>query len=1018
MPVTGGSPRRLTFHPGRDIPLGWTPDGREVLFRSQRDNPLGRWELFRVPVVGGAAEREPFGECSLASIDPASGRLAFTRWSNESWNWRGYRGGTAPDIWIASPDRRSFTQLTRSDCNELFPVWSNGRVVYISDEDGRATIVSDRPEGGDRRVLLPAAPAGDPSAFDVRRLSADAKAGSTMVIFSQGCEARRLDTATGAIETLELRWVGDRLDERARLVDPMAALSAISLSPDGSLAAIEARGEIVLMPTIEPKVGSMQRWRQIPSRSDARDFGLAWSDDRRIVSITDLGGSPQIAVRTLGRGDGDEERIFPTGLSEWIFPPQITRDGALVAYADKSLRLHLLDTATGGDRVVATASAGEIDDYRFSPDGRFLAWTEPHQTGFSRIRIMSIADGTVSQLGDGMTIDFAPRWDPAGKYLYFLSRRHIDPLLDSFETNFVNLNPVVICALPLDSKTPPPIPAIAAAAGFDLEAWSKIGDGDDEDEEDAEDSADSDEDAADRVKVVFDPVETARRVVRLPVENGELDALEAVPGGVLYLRRKPQTLNAEIWPPPPLGVPGATVHRVTLVDGEDAPLFETEVAAYAVSRDGSTVLAAEGDKLVVHAIGEAGSEPKPLDLSGVRLAIDVRAEWRQIFDDAWRLQRDFFWTGDYGGVDWNAVRTKYAALLPRIGSRAELNELIGQMMGELGTSHLYIGGGDDFEKAKPVSVGLLGVDLERRGDALVIARVLPDFGSISEHTSPLAAAHLGVKPGMVLVAINGQRLDPARDPREKLVGLGGQPVLVTVADDSKGTNTRSFEVTTIEDEQPLRYLEWVESNRRRVADRSQGRLAYMHLPDMDADGLTAFVRQFYPQLDRAGLVIDVRDNGGGFVSQMIVERLARHIWAWMLPRHGSPESYPQRVMDGPLAVIIDQNAGSDGDIFPESFKLRQLGPLVGTRTWGGVVGIRQDKPFIDGGSSSQPEYAWWEPHRGFALENKGVIPDVVVELTPMDRLEGRDPQLDRTVDLLLEALRDRAASPKPPVPGK
>jgi len=1044
MPLRGGTPRRLTFHPGRDIPLGWTPDGSEILIRSQRDNPLGRWELLRVPLDGGAAVRDPMAECSLASIDPASGRLAFTRWSNESWNWRGYRGGTAPDIWIASPDRREFTQLTETDANELFPVWSGGRVVYVSDEHGRAGIVSDRAEGGDRRVLI----AGDdPSGFDVRRLSADSKPGTTRIAFSRGCQAGILDTASGAVRMLELQLVGDRVDERERLTDPLAALTAISLAPDGSLAALEARGEILLVPTGDPKPGAAQRWRQIPQRSDARDAGVSWQTPEQFAYQSDQGGNHAVRIATLGIDGGFAERTVAEQ-SQWIFPPQVSPDGSLLAYADKSLRLHLVDLASRVDRVVATAEAGEISEYRFSPDGRFLAWAEPRRTGLSQIRILSISDGSVETLGDGMTHDAEPRWDPAGKYLYFLSRRHVDPQLDPFELNFINPGSMVICALPLDAKTPPPLRDIAAAAGFDLEEWAAApepkeaeakgdgakGDGAkshepkagarrddapprDASSKDAGSGAGADSKAISPPVVTFDSSGTARRIVRLPAEPGELESLEAIPGGVLYLRRKAMTLNKDIWPPPMLGMPGAVLHHLDLAAGEDAPLVKEPIAAYAVSRDGSTVLVARDRSLLVIEVGAGpDQEPKALELSGVRVAVDVGAEWAQIFDDAWRLQRDFFWRDDFGGIDWDAVRSKYAALLPRIRTRAELNELIGQMMGELGTSHLYIGGGDDFAKAKPVSVGMLGIDAERRDDVLVITRVLPDLSSSSDHASPLAAPHLGIRPGAALLAINGRRLDPARDYREALVGLGGQKVLVTLADDGRGTNARSVEVTALEDEAPLRYGAWVESNRQRVAERSNGRLGYLHLPDMDADGLTAFVRQFYPQLDREGLVIDVRDNGGGFVSQMIIERLARRIYAWMTPRHGTAETYPQRVMDGPVAVIIDQNAGSDGDIFPESFRLRQLGPLVGTRTWGGVIGIRMDKPFIDGGTVSQPEFAWWEPIRGFALENSGVTPDEVVEITPMDRIAGRDPQLDRTVDLLMEALAKRPATPRPPAP--
>ncbi|MBX3354449.1 MAG: PD40 domain-containing protein [Phycisphaeraceae bacterium] len=1029
MPVSGGVPTRLTFHPGRDIPLGWTPDGTEILFRSQRLNPQGMWELFRVPVTGGAATREPIGECSLASIDPRTGRLAFTRWSNESWNWRGYRGGTAPELWVTGPDRAQFTRLTDVSSNELFPSWVAGKLAFLSDRDGTTTIHLMDGEGGSRRVLLPAAESGAGS-FDVRRLAADSAPNSTRLVFSQGCRLGIIDADSGAVRRFDVMLVGDRLDERTRLAEPLKALSGMSLSPDGSIAALESRGEVLLVPIGAPTAGRPQSWQQFPRRSETRDFGVAWVSPRALLYVSDRDGTPRLVLRTLSTDGVDQEIEVPTGVREWIFAPEVSLDGRWVAFADKSLRLHLVDLQQGVSRVLATATAGEITDYRFSPDGKLIAWVEPRRTGFSQIRMASTVDQSVDTIvGRGMTMDFEPRWDPAGKFLFFLSKRHIDPLLDAFEFNFVNLNPTVVCALPLAEGTPPPIPAMAAAAGFDLEVWAKPPQGDD-----AENGSNAEETATVKgagkqptpapVKFEF-TASLSDRVALLLIEPGEISSLEAVHGGLLYMRRKPQTLNEEIWPPPPLGVPGAALHRVTLVDGEDTPLI-TDLSAYAMSRDGSTVLAAAGERLVVlhpgeaHAGGEAASAEaaEALDLSAVRVTVDVRGEWRHIFDEAWRLQRDFFWREDLGGVDWDAVRQRYEALLPRIGSRGELNELIGQMMGELGVSHLYIAGGDDFARPRPISVGLLGVDLERQGDAMVIARILPDFSAEGGPPSPLAAPHLGVAVGEVILAIDGVPLDPARDPHERLVGRGGMPVALTIADDATGAKTRRLEVQALEDDHDLRYRAWVETNRLRVHRESNGRLGYIHLPDMDSEGLTAFVRQFYPQLDREGMVIDVRGNGGGFVSQMIIERLARRIYAWSLPRHGAPETYPQRVMDGPIAVIIDQHAGSDGDIFPESVRIRDLGPLIGKRTWGGVIGIRQDKPFIDGGSASQPEYAWWEPLRGFDLENTGVAPDIEVDITPPDRVAGRDPQLDRTVQVLLNALRERTPTPVPPRPGQ
>ena len=1028
MPAAGGAPQRLTFHPGRDVPLGWTPDGSAVYMRSQRLSPLGRWELFRVPAEGGLPVRLPMGECSLLGVDPQTGRLAFTRWSTETWHWRGYRGGSAPDIWVTAPDGRHSEPLMSTPWNELFPMWCDGRIWFLSDENGRANLWSVTPEGGDRRMHTRQE---GPEAFDVRWPSADA-GGAPRIVFAQECDLWLLDARDGAPRRLDVRLVGDRLDERPILADPMDAISGMALSPAGDTLAIDSRGEILIVPVGDPRPGRSNAWRQLPGRSEARDAGTAWVGDSAIAFVTDAGGEPGVVLRSLSPDGVEEERTLASP-GQWIFPPVASPDGSHLAYADKSLRLHLVDVASGADTVVGQAEAGEITDYRFSPDGRWLAWARPLRTGFQQLVLWSLDAGKEHVLGDGLTDDREPRWDPAGKYLYFLSNRHIDPVLDQFDASFLLENTTEAWAIPLAASTPPPLREVAAAAGFDLEAWATPPEPAD-DEAPAE-PAKQPKPAAGAAgaaghhgagsrggSVRTQPLEAAEpltvdvdgmmaRAVRLPVKPGKLLSLEAVWGGAWYLRMPVKGLSEDVWPPPALGQPGAELGRVDLVAGKEDEPVAKDVEAYTLNDPPSVAAWVAKDAIHVLPLGSDPKEASEVDLSGVRVAVDVRKEWRQIFDEAWRLQRDFFWRPDYGGVNWDAMRTKYAALLPRVGSRAELNDLIGELMAELGNSHLYVSGGDAFRPAEPVSVGMLGIDVEAADGGIRISRILPDASAMGGPQSPLAAPHLGVKAGQFLRAIDGQRVPADADPGRLLVGRGGQPVRVTVADDAAGANARTVEVTALPADSKLRYLDWVETNRRWVDKASNGALGYIHLPDMDTDGLIAFARGFYPQLARRGLVVDIRDNGGGFVSQMVLERLARRVYAWTRPRHGTLETYPQRTLNGPVAVIIDQGAGSDGDIFPESFRLRGLGPLVGTRTWGGVVGIRGDKPFVDGGASMQPEFAWWEPLRGYSLENSGVSPDIEVQLTPDDRVAGRDPQLERTVQLLMESV---AKLPPPP----
>ena len=420
----------------------------------------------------------------------------------------------------------------------------------------------------------------------------------------------------------------------------------------------------------------------------------------------------------------------------------------------------------------------------------------------------------------------------------------------------------------------------------------------------------------------------------------------------------------------------------------------------------------------VVAIGGEDQEPRPVEVSSPRLRVDVRAEWRHIFQEAWRLQRDFYWAPNYVGVDWDAMKTKYAALLPRVGTRAELNDLIGEMIGELGTSHTYVWGGEPHDKIEPVSVGMLGADVEFDGGLFRITRILPRLSWDEKLASPLAAPYLGVQEGDAILAVNGVALNPRSNLYDLLQDQAGKTIRLTLAKGPDDRNPRTIEVKALASERPLRYAAWVEMNERFVREQSDGGLGYLHIPDMGGGGLVAFSRRFYPQIEKQGLVVDIRDNGGGFVSQMIIERLNRTVWAFMKPRHGRTERYPQKSLYGHMVVLIDQFAGSDGDIFPESFRLNDMGPLIGTRTWGGVVGIRGDKPFVDFGLSTQPEFAWWEPRRGWSLENSGVRPDIEVVITPQDRTAGRDPQLEKAVEVLLGKLETdpKELPPAPPWP--
>ncbi|MCH8210946.1 MAG: PD40 domain-containing protein [Planctomycetes bacterium] len=1011
MPIDGGSPTRLTFHPDPDVALGWTPDGRQVLFRSQRTNPLGRWELWRVYAQGGMPIRYEFGECSMATLSSTGRQIAFTRWSNENWTWKRYRGGAAPEIWIGDLTAETFTNVTDNRANDLFPMWVLGRLYFLSDRTGTANIFSDSPRGGDLKQHTAFAPQPDnPTAvegYDIRWPSTDAQRRGARIAFCQAGGLALFDAANETVRRLDVRLASDRVAKRQRFAELIETATEYALSPDGTRLLVGSRGELLSLPV---KSGPAV---QFTRTSAAREWGAAYFGEDQIIMISDAAGEQQIAIAPA---DGS---LLPSLVTEdreaWLFPPVGSSNGQWIAFADKTMRLHTLNMVTFVRRQVDASEAAEITDYRFSPDSHWLAYTKPMPNGYGMIFIHSLRTGRSFAVSDGLHDDREPRWDPAGKFLYFLSRRKLNPVLGELDLEHVYFNSTVMCVVPLTADTPPPIPELAHAVDFDIDTWAKGEPGDpvevDTADEEVEEPPAAEQESEWVMRVDTDGL--PQRQFILPIDAGNYRRLEALPGSLCYLSEPVAGLLDFQIGQSGIAEGKATLHRYDLVAEEDNDLAEM-ISGYVVNakRDRIAHPSAEGF-VVLDPTGAAESEK--VDVAETRLRVNIQDEWNHIFEEAWRLQRDFYWAPNFGGVNWSAMRDKYAALLPRIGTRAELTDLIGEMIGELGTSHTYIWGGQPHDRAESVSVGLLGADIAFENGAYRIKHILPRQSWDEALESPLAAPYLGVQAGSVIHAINGQQLTMQTNPYDLLQDQAGKMIQLTIADDPTSRERRTIQIKALSSERPLRYAAWVESNRRYVHEASDGRLGYLHIPNMMGQGLAAFSRYFYPQIEKKALVVDIRNNGGGFVSQMIIQRLGREVWAFTKPRHGRMGRYPAKSLYGHLAVLIDQHAGSDGDIFPESFRLNELGPLIGTRTWGGVVGIRADKPFVDFGLSTQPEFAWWEPKRGWSLENEGVTPDIEVKITPNDRMAGRDPQLDKAIEVLLGKLEDDPkVLPSPP----
>lgn len=972
MPADGGEPRRLTWHPEVDEVVGWMPDGKRIIFRSHSGNDTTsgfEWHLFTVPVDGGDPEPVPLGWAGRVAIDPVSKRWAFNRSSVEFRTWKRYRGGTAPTIWVGDPTRGDFKEVARTQGAEAFPMWSGGRIFFLSDQGGTGNLWSMKPDGSEPKRET------HETTWDVRW---PAVAPDGRIVFSLGGDLHVYDPASGKDRKLEVDVPSERRLARVRYPNAEKSVTSFELSPDGDRLAVVTRGEIV---SVAVKNGVSL---PITRGSAARERGAAFSGDgKSLIYITDATGEEDLRVVDAW-GRGQPRVLVPAGKTGWRFPPVASPDGKWIAYADQTQTLYVVPAAGGPPRTVDHSAQAEINEYVFSPDGRYLAYSLPLPTDFTVVKIFDTQTGKSVSITGATTNDGTPAWDPEGRYLYFLSDRFANPVLDRRDAENVEIRSTrpFLVVLQKDGKNP-----FANTAGLPPRPG--------EPEVKKPDDKKPDDKKPRQVKPVridFDGL--ADRYVAFPVPPGSYTGLAATAKAVFYadvpVRGMAEASDGD-------GPPDATLVAFDLDKRKPRPFL-----------DGVTRWKLAGDRLAIARktelfVVDAGKPPSPEELGDQKVALAnlvielaPQDEWRQIYDETWRMMRDFYWDANMGGVDWRAQRDKYRALLPRLGTRDELNDLLGELIGELATSHTYISGGDPGTELPPVATGLLGIDAVRKGIGYEVTRIYrgdPADGL----RSPLDEPGVNVRVGDVLLAVNHRPFAPGEPLLAALDNLADKDVVLTVNARPDLAGARDVVVRPMHTERRLRYVDWVRRNREYVSQRTGGKVGYLHLPDMGTNGLIAFDTWFYPQNDKQALVVDVRWNGGGFVSERILERMRRKVLAAWHARGGGGGSYPSRAVDGPFVVLTNEYAGSDGDIFPTVVQLDKLAPVIGKRSWGGVVGIRGDKPLVDGGQPTQPEFAFWDPTQHWGTENRGVIPDIEVTDLPQDVARGMDAQLDRGV---------------------
>jgi tricorn protease len=995
--ATGGEPQRLTWHPATDGVIGWSPDGKKILFSSRRDHPHGSMELFSVPATGGDAEKLPLGWATYVDFERQQGRWAFTRVRGGG-TWKRYRGGTARSIWVGDPGKMDFHQVTEFEGMNAFPMWREGRIYYLGDAGGTANIWSMKPDGSDHQRHT------DLGKWDARfpSMGPDGR-----IVFMLAGDIHLFDPASGKERKLPIDLPSDRVLTRSRYPDAAHFITWLDLSSDGERLAVTTRGEIFSVPVkkgvtlpVTRGSGARESWASFDAKGE------------HLLYVTDEPREEEIRMLDAW-GRGEPEVVKTAGNSGWHFPPSMSPDGEWVAYSDESQTLYVVPAEGGKPTAVDHSDQAAITHYTWSPDSRWLAYRLRARTDYDSIFIYDMQEKAKHRITGDDTDDVSPAWDPEGRYLYFVGHRTTNPLLDVRDLQNVNIKPSRLYMVLLRDDVENPFAERAglppaddadedeeekdeAAADGDADADGDEADKESEEKKDGED----DKEKAKPIEIDFDGI--ADRIVQMPVPAGQYGSLGATKGKVFFISQP--LIGMADWGP--LFGPAQPTASLMAFDLESkkADTFIGGVAGYNLSAKAGklAVMKGPGEIYVVGAASPPGdlSEAK-VALGGVVVEVDPREEWEQIYYEGWRHMREYYWDPGLGSVDWDAVRDQYATLLPRLANRDDLRDLIAEMIGELSTSHTYVFGGDQGVAVPRRSTGLLGADLLREGDAFKVETIYRGAPADNER-APLLEPGVGVKEGDYILQVNHMPFSSDRPFHANLEGLADRPVVLTVNSKPDLDGARDVAVVPLSNGLPVRYADWVRRNRERVAKETDGRIGYIHIPDMMGDGLIEFNTWFFPQLDKEGMVIDVRWNGGGFVSEMILERLRRPLVSFGRSRGGSISTYPARTLNGPFVVLTNEFAGSDGDILPAAIQLEGLAPVIGMRSWGGVVGISSIRPLVDGGLMTQPETAWWDPQLGWGLENHGVDPDIEVQNLPQDLARGLDPQLTRGIAEVLE----------------
>lgn len=1021
VPIEGGVPKRLTWHPGADEVQGFTPDGKKVLFTSPRAVFTTRYtQLFTVPVEGGMEETLPIPNASSGAYSTDGRRIAYNPLAPRFEQWKNYRGGTVSRLWLYDTGNHEIEKVPQpaARANDVDGNWIGSTLYFRSDRNGEFNLFSYDSRSKSVTQLT------NHSDFPVLNIAT----GGDKIVYEQAGYLHTFDPAAKTAKKITIGVPADLRETRPRFVRGANWIRNAGISPTGARAVFEFRGEILTLPAEKGDA------RNLTNSVAAHDRSPAWSPDgSRIAYFSDASGEYELHVASHdGKGEPRKVKLGGAGFySRLAWSP----DSKKVVYTDNSQVLYALDlsaTSPAPKKIAAAKVYGPTSTLTFdwSPDSRWIAYTVNTQALAMTLSAYSLDQDRSFQISDGLAEVAEPVFDRSGKYLYVFGSTDAGPVLDWFaQSTAENHRTRNVYVIVLRNDLPSPIAresdeekprADSPEGGTSSPADASAKAGAAPTASSAQTAAKPTTPADATVRIDFQGIEY--RILDLPIPSGNLSDLQAADAGqIFYLRTPEEPPSAGPGPGPGQG-PRARLHRFDLNKRQDEQLLEN-VREYHISADGKKMLYATRDAWSIVPIApRINPADGRIAVANLEVRIDPRAEWAQIFDEAWRINRDYFYAPNMHGIDWPAMRKKYATLLDDVGVRSDLVRVIQWMSSELSVGHHSGGGGDRLETPRTVPGGLLGADYSVENGRYRFKKVLGGLNWNPQLRSPLTEPGVNVRAGEYLLAVRGQDVRPPANIYSFFENTSGKIIEMTVGPNPDGSGSRTVQVVPIESEAALRNRDWVEGNLKKVDAATKGQVAYVYVPNTAQPGYSYFKRYFYPQTHKDAVIVDERFNGGGQVADYYIDLLRRPFISYWAMRYGDDLKTPTAAIQGPKVMLIDETAGSGGDLLPWMFRKFGIGKLVGQRTWGGLVGVLGFPVLMDGGAITAPNLAIWTPEEGWVVENEGVPPDIEVEQTPKDVIAGRDPQLERAIAVALEELKKnppaRPKRPDYPVKGK